>query len=508
MQLHAKGSKPPRLSQDYSSSVSIGDFSFGHGLGQTCPSLHQPLDDESSALTHYYFTKVCRIAGCFNSDVSPFRIVAASMMAYSKPVFLLLQASSAVLLSGKYPKMRLKALSLQSEAFSAVRTEIGDLKGPVVSDELMISTIIAGLTSAWYDVNDIGLSHVLGSQVLLFFWLNAQGKCLKYQQTFILGAYVYWFMISAFSAGDPWRSFHYQEALQEIVRSLEMSHDIVDDTNAPENLRKTFPHPLTGFSTQLYISMGKVGSLCRLRHSEIDQPKGLQNFLEEKAQFLESEFLDLVQSNQDNFQDPRDPQTTIDDILSVGEAYRCAGLLQLYATFPQLLQRHAQGPATNEAGNLDRRVPPEIETIRLNSIGRFTPLQHSLLRALAFHIVEILETIPAISGTRVLFGLPVLIAGAWLVDKIDMTFSDSNDCGNQTPFEHQRLHVVEPSSSKESSREIVREGLRRHSEYVGLQQVSRILEILEEVWRLDDSGIEKCHWMLVVASKGLQTLYG
>lgn len=460
---HPKVCKSRRTSQDDSSSVSAAIFSFDSSRGQTRPSLPQLLDDESSTLIHYYFTRVCRIAGCFNSDVSPFRTIAASMISYSKPVLLLLQASSAALLSGQHPKMRLKALSLQSEAFSAVRTEIGNLQGPIVSDELMISSIIAGLTSAWYDVNDIGLSHVLGSQVLLSLWLASKGKCLKYQQTFILGSYVYWFMISAFAAGDPWQSFHYQEALQQTVYNLEMSQDIVDDTDAPGNLKRIFPHPLTGFSMQLFIAIGKVGSLCRLSHSEIDQPKRLQEFLQEKAQSLASELLDLDLSPQSNFQDPQDSQTTIDDILGVGEAYRCAGLLQIYATFPQLLQQQARQPTLNDCGYSDTEMPPETETFKSNSKEEFAPLQHNFLRALAFHIVNLLETIPATSGTRVLFGLPVLIAGAWLVDEMNTNPLGLKDCGIQRPFKHPRLPLVGSSSSKESARETVREGLRRHS---------------------------------------------
>ena len=422
------------------------------------------MNDESSTLIHYYFTTVCRIAGCFNSDVSPFRFIAASMMAYSKPVLLLLQASSAALLSGQHPKMRLKALSLQSEAFSAVRTEIGNLQGPIVSDELMISSIIAGLTSAWYDVNDIGTSHVLGSQVLLSLWLTSKGKYLNYQETFILGAYVYWFMISAFAAGDPWQSFHYQEALQQTVFNLEMCQDIVDDTDAPKDLKRIFPHPLTGFSMQLFITIGKVGSLCRLSHSEIDQSKGLQDFLREKAQSLASELLDLTQSPQSNFQDPQDSQTTIDDILGVGEAYRCAGLLQIYATFPHLLQQEARQPVLKDYGNTDTEEPSETQTFRYNSSEEFAPLQHNFLRALAFHIVNLLETIPATSGTRVLCGLPVLIAGAWLVDEMNTNQLGLNDCGVRRPFKYPQLRLVESSYSKESARETVREGLRRHSE--------------------------------------------
>jgi hypothetical protein len=133
---------------------------------------HLSPDDESKVLIHHYFTEICKIAGCFDSDLNPFRTLAASMMTYSRPVYLLVQASSAAHMGRHDPRMRIKALSLQSEAFSAVRDDISQLQNPTtnsfVSDELMISSIIAGLTSAWYDVNDLGQSHVLGGQVLLY----------------------------------------------------------------------------------------------------------------------------------------------------------------------------------------------------------------------------------------------------------------------------------------------------------------------------------------------------
>ncbi|KAH6707912.1 fungal-specific transcription factor domain-containing protein [Leptodontidium sp. MPI-SDFR-AT-0119] len=482
----------PSLSTTRTSRSSSGSGSYISGS-----SLGEPLQDDSSALIHHYFTRVCRIAGCFDSDVSPFRIIPASMMAYSKPVFLLLQASSAAQLSRQSPQMRVKALSLQSEAFSAVRDEIGKLQGFNVSDELMLSSIIAGLTSAWYDVNDIGLSHVFGSQVLLSLWLMSRTERLKYQQTFILGAYIYWFMISSFAAGDPWQSFHYQEALQKTVRNLDMSYDIVDDTDVPEVQRKIYPHPLTGFSNDLCLTIGKVGSLCRLHYNSGGD---LREFLEGKAQAIEAELLELKNFPQSNFHDPQDPNTSVEEILSVREAYRCSGLLQLYATFPHLLHQYehqASPPSLDTPTDPPTSPKPQAEP-PLPQKG-ISPIQHNFLRALSIHILSILATTPSTSGTRVLQGLPVIIAATWLVDPHPST---------PEIFQHPLFPIEEPSSPKEPWREKVREGLRAHNENVGLQQVSRVLDIVEEVWRIDDGGGEKCAWMVVVASKGLQTLYG
>ncbi|KAG4428478.1 hypothetical protein IFR05_016040 [Cadophora sp. M221] len=393
--------------------------------------------------------------------------------------------------------MRVKALSLQSEAFSAVRDEISKLQGFNVSDELMLSSIIAGLTSAWYDVNDIGLSHVFGSQVLLSLWLMSRTERLKYQQTFILGAYIYWFMISSFAAGDSWQSFHYQEALQKTVKNLDMSHDIVDDTDVPEEQKKVYPHPLTGFSNDLCLTIGKVGSLCRLHHNSAGDLRG---FLEGKAQVIEGELLELKDFSRSNFHDPQDPNTSVGEILSVREAYRCSGLLQLYATFPHLLgkQEHIPPPPSQEIST-DSPTSPEPQAEHPLPQGTISPTQHNFLRALSIHILSILATIPSTSGTRVLQGLPVIIAATWLVDPHPST---------PDTFQHPRLPIEEPPSPKELWREKVREGLRAHNENVGLQQVSRVLDIVEEVWRIDDAGGEKCAWMVVVASKGLQTLYG
>ncbi|KAH7323484.1 fungal-specific transcription factor domain-containing protein [Rhexocercosporidium sp. MPI-PUGE-AT-0058] len=482
---------PPRTPEPPLSTTRTSKSSSGNGSYIAGSSLGEPLHDDSSALIHHYFTRVCRIAGCFDSDVSPFRIIPASMISNSKPIFLLVQASSAAQLSRQNPQMRVKALSLQTEAFSAVRDEIGKLQGFNVSDELMLSSIFAGLTSAWYDVNDIGLSHVFGSQVLLSLWLMSRTERLRYQQTFILGAYIYWFMISSFAAGDPWQSFHYQEALQKTVRNLEMSHDIADDTDVPEEQRKIYPHPLTGFSNDLCLTIGKVGSLCRLRYS----PSGnLRDFLEDNAQIIEAELLGLRDFPRSNFHDPQDPNTSVEEILSVREAYRCSGLLQLYATFPHLLHRQE-----HQSLNPSQDIPVEPQSETSASQKAISPPQYNFLRALSIHILSMLATIPSTSGTRVLQGLPVLIAATWLVDPHPST-SDI--------FQHPLLPIDEPSSTKEPWREIVREGLRAHNENVGLQQVSRVLDIVEEVWRIDDRGGEKCAWMVVVASKGLQTLYG
>ena len=464
------------------------------------PMLSQ--NDIASTLISHYFSRICKLAGCFDSDLNPFRCLATSMMSYSKPVYLLLQASSAAHLSRQYPKMRLKALSLQSEAFSAVSSDIGKLQGSnasVVSDELMISSIIAGLTSAWYDVNDLGQSHVLGGQVLLYLWLKPQRHRMKYQQTFILGAFVYWLMVSSFVVGDPRASFEYHENLFKTISNLEMSHDIIDDTHVPENLRRIIPHPLTGFSINLLVSVGKVGSICRMKQMGMAEQSiwDPEEPLEGRAQLVELELLDQFQTYQHNFTDPEDPQTTIDEILAVGEAYRCAGLLQLYTTFPQLLQRQAQ---VSDPLELGMSLESEMSAMILNSQGEFTPAQHNFLVALASHICGILETIPPTSGTRVLQGLPVIIAATWLVDPIPNLMD--------APFVHPQLVLMESPNTKEQWRVKVKQGLQLHGEYVGLEQVSRIIAIVEEVWQIDDSGDKKCDWMVVIASRGMQTLYG
>jgi hypothetical protein len=399
--------------------------------------------------------------------------------------------------------MRFKALSLQSEAFSAVRIEISKLwDSMIVSDELMLSCIIAGLTSSWYDVNDIGVSHVLGSQVLLSLWLASKKTRLKYQEMFILGAYVYWLAISSFVTGDPGSAFHFQETLQQTVDKLDISFDILNDGGVPAPSWRVFPHPLTGFSMKTFICVGKVGSLCRLAHSEaVENFPGRadpQKRLEEKAECLEAELLHLYQPRLDNFQDPQDSQTTINEILAVGEAYRCAGLLQLYMKFPKLLQPHTKRYFNIDKTSWEQDFLYELNSQEIPSATDFTPIQHNWLRKLAFHILSILERIPPTSGTRVLQGLPALIAATWFVDP----------AGDGQSFEHPLLPLRKSSRSKDEGRGVVRQGLRMHEKYVGLQQVSRVLEILEEVWRRDDEGVDKCDWIVLVASKGLQTLYG
>jgi hypothetical protein len=308
-------------------------------------------------------------------------------------------------------------------------------------------------------------------------------------------------MISAFVVGNPTESLQYHEALNDTLVSLELGQDIVDDTTVPLDLRSIIPHPLTGFSMQLLISVGKVGSLCRMRHNEIEQFNGdrAANF-EEKAEIIELELFNHRQTHHSNFKDPQDPQTNINEILSVGEAYRCAGLLQLYTRFPQLLQRHAW----HAENGFEASFSLEMEAFSLNSIGQFTPLQHNWLRALAFHICQILDTIPPTSPTRVLQGLVVLIAASWLVDSVTI----DQPTPDEGSFNHPEFVLTNSSTPKEYWREKVRCGLRLHNEYVGLEQVCRILNIVEDIWQLDDGGSEKCDWMVVVASKGLQTLYG
>lgn len=322
--------------------------------------------------------------------------------------------------------------------------------------------------------------------------------------TFTIG-----FMITPFAVGNSWESLHYQEVLYRTICNLDISHDVSDDTNIPKMLRRTFPYPLTGFSFQLYTSVGKVESLCRLYHQGDAWTESSRQYLEQKARSVETELLDLVQVCQPNFEDPQDPNTSLDEILGVGEAYRFAGLLQLYSTFPRLLHQTKTTPTSETRSSFDALSDMDFDNP--SSCKEFTPSQYNWLRALAIHILRILVRIPASSGTRVIQGLPVLIAASWLVDPLtthQVHVASLDQPHIHTILPHPRLTVEESSFSKDHWRRLVRKGLQEHNEYVGLQQVLRILEIVEEVWRLDDLGFKKCQWMEIVASKGLQTLYG
>lgn len=114
--------------------------------------VHAPLE-QSSILIHHYFSLVCRINSCFDSACNPFRSQVSGMMVQSPLVFYcVLSMSAAHLYQHETASV---SLEFQTQAMSHLSSELAGLnltpagagQSRTVTDELLLSIILLGMTS-------------------------------------------------------------------------------------------------------------------------------------------------------------------------------------------------------------------------------------------------------------------------------------------------------------------------------------------------------------------------
>jgi hypothetical protein len=384
-----------------------------------------------------------------------------------------------------------EALRLQAQAFSKARSRIDSVirQSMHVSDDLMLSIVLLGLTASWYDLNDTGAQHLAGAQVLMAHWLGGIQFRPNYQESFILGCFIYWQTISAFVVGSPEETLLQQEFWEGVLVNFEIN--TMNSIPAEKEGAKTVPHPLSGFSARLYLLVGQVGSLCRTRLKSCVSPIETNEYIT-KSQVLEKKLWGLDLSARNVFIDLYDHQTSVEDIQKINEVYRCAGLLQLYHYFPELL-RMPGCPFTTKADDDGTSLIGSLSSVSLES--------------LAVLVLQILIEVPDISGTCSIQGIPLLIAASNL-GLPDLSTYDAS----QSSELHQHVGVMNNHRKPQiktmaQCRHFIRHRLSKIDVYVGLKPVQRVREIVDEIFRRKDKG-EACDWLHVLQDHGWETLLG
>lgn len=190
-------------------------------------------------------------------------------------------------------------------------------------------------------------------------------------------------------------------------------------------------------------------------------------------------------------EDVGDPYTPPEHFLTVARCYRLAILLELFRTFPELIESQAAPVLAFEVAphNCDDQV--------------------QLVLGLAFGILSILESLPNSSGTISTQLLLLLIAGSAL-GYADLTRLDDAVTGSRYVYQEVMRW-----------RAFVRQRTRYVHVAVGLRPVKQAAAILEEVWsRMDILGrgtqaegqdsllATQVHWLDVMSEKRLDTMLG
>ena len=116
------------------------------------------------------------------------------------------------------------------------------------------------------------------------------------------------------------------------------------------------PHPWTGIARDTQFTVHEVGQLIRRERKRIHSRRFTSQdditraqLAIEKARELEERLLGLAHPSEAEIVSPGDDDTPVWHLLTMAEAYRCVGLMQLYRVFPDLLHNRLPTPTDTPA---------------------------------------------------------------------------------------------------------------------------------------------------------------
>ncbi|KAL4960124.1 Zn(II)2Cys6 transcription factor [Aspergillus stella-maris] len=459
-------------------------------------SIPAPIEDQETTIKHHYFIQVCRINSCVDSNSNFLRRELSGMMASSVLVYHCVLSMSAAHLAAAKGETRTLASDCRSKALSSFNAEIARLKEQshvsrapsLIPSEALMGCILIGMTDSWHNPSFLGTTHLHGAR-LLFRRLMAQSDTPgspRQSVRFMIGLMAYWEALASFITNQ----------------SLDATSYLDPYCNDKETAQIK-PNPWTGVCTPLFIYLAQTGALVRqrllLRHLTTSTTAGeignqMRVHLLHSAQRVESDILRYQAPKSDVIEDTADPVTPTLHLLRLAQIYRLATLVELYRNFPELV---------SSTDNQERTG--------------LTPREKIL--AIATSVLALVKAIPLTSGVNCLLTIPLLIVGSTLQsEKHEMA---RRETGRQPSWNIICTEIHAIASQDDvllQSKDFVRSRLQNIRQYVGLESVSRAVEILEKVWARSDLQLaihgesegprEFVQWTEVMVEEKLETVFG
>jgi hypothetical protein len=363
--------------------------------------------------------------------------------------------------------MQITASNMREKAHAAYLQELRSATNiHSTGDELLLATLLLGVSASWHDSNDLGLSYLCIARFLIRTRLLSQGsghhQTLDRNIRFFVEALIYWEMVAAFVSGEGFRS--------PPITTPDPSH-----FPWAEPLATTvIPHPWTGIAPRVMLLFGEVGRLVQDYATSAGKPRTDLNLVA-LATKLEEDLLSVCIPTEGEIADVYDELTSKNDFIVFAEATRCAALLQIYRVFPDVLHWRLG------AGTF--KIMPLLDMAELNS-GK--NMSGSWLIGLAMHVLNLLASVPAYSGVRCVQLLPLATAAFELRASPGTSYSD-----------------VEIAKF----RKFVMGRLELFAGRLPSKPISRITQLLNEVWRRNDRG-DDTFWLNVMVDKNWKTFLG
>ena len=406
---------------------------FQSPLGTFHTAEHLP-----TKLVKHWFCYICPMMSTFDSEINYNRRIAESSWSMSKPVFYTIQAMAAACLADSQPHIRLVLPSLRLQAVAAVNQGIADArksKGVGIAADLVFALFALGSSSSWSNFQPAISEHAWldVAREILDLW-KAELSALDFLfHSYFCQALSYWEMLEVIagrgfvSLERTWRKPRHQPNLRQAPESTEWSSDdlVVHGPwpqDSGQSLLGTRPNSWCGISNEVIDIFGQVLNLCRIaRHRAIYSTATILEMedipLCDKllAQSLQHELISMDFNAFISAEEARgfpvltrDDNTPVSHLVQTAEAYRIASLLQLRLTFGDLPTITWKRPRVG--GNPNSSHNPTTSFITDEPMVSCAGSSQSL----AIDLVNILDHIPAHSGSKSIHPVLYLSAAAGL----------------------------------------------------------------------------------------------
>lgn len=447
-------------------------------------SLAKPvITDLSSMLVEYYFKEVAGLFSCYDSQLNPFRSTVSQLWKSSTPVFYAVQSMAAACLTDVFPSLHATGLKMRDRAAACVEASI---RNSQVDTGSLLTLIMLGLSASWHHPNDLGRKEFDHARTIMDA-IHA-GKVSIIQEStnsrnlqFFQEAMIYWEMLLSHVSDIDM-------PIQPLASKTPASQS--DDNDMP---KPSYPHPWTGVAREAQTIVVEVGRLVRQERlrmmnrpsftSLADLDTGQKAF--QTATVLAHNLVNLKFPTEEAIVSPRDAQTPVKHLLTIAEAYRLAGLLQLYRVFPDLLEIH-------QMRNMDLSWDSDSQTSQN-------------LTKMALEISTLLQTIPIESRTRCVQPFLLVAVASELRSGQPSIGSKGSD------------HVSEASDDLSTpiadievleARKFVIGRFSTFEHVLPAKPIRQMVEIIKHTWHRIDMGWADVYWMDVMIEKGWETTMG
>jgi hypothetical protein len=467
-------SSSPRLSRSL-----LLDF---YRLPSPSPSVTS-VDDVESVLIQHYFKDVCVLFSSFDSVLNPFRTFISRIFQDTPSTCYAIQSMSAAHLANTFPNMASVGLDLRRKACDALQGELASVQSSQAScTKTFLSIMLLGLSTSWHDASALGeeLLTTARSLILPRLLSNSDGEEKQRETQFFEESLIYWEMLMGFVTQDA------MTFAPSGLRSRRVPQK-VPGTRKSDG--KIVPHPWTGIAPTISVLFAEVGRLIR-RERMLDPTSGVDIRRRQEnlhnAATLEEDLLAAEYPLGDELADFGDERTSKQDFVAMAEAYRCAGLLELYRVFPSILRKRLGTDRSSWLESVDFECPtPRFETPYEDTDTKLW------LNSLAMHILDTIDSVPTSSGT-VSIQKVLLVAAA-----SELRFVTSVDY----------FDVYANDAKVLKAREFAIKRLQEYAMRLPAKPIRKMIELITEVWRRQDSG-DDAFWIDVMDEKSWQTVLG